>query len=126
MGKKSDIANNENANTEGFAKNPQNINKKGRPKKIYNHIKEMGYHESQIKDVFRELVFYTMAELLALKEDATQPAIVLIVGKNLYKAIKSGKVADVKEILDSIVEKPTQKTKTDFTFTEPITGMEIT
>lgn len=81
----------------------------GRPKKILTHIKDLGYHESEVKDTFKILLFYTINELLALSKDKDQPVIVLIVAKNLYKAAGSGKVSDIKDILESIIEKPTQK-----------------
>ena len=99
-------------NTNGFDKNPQNINKKGRPLKIYNIIKNLGYSKDDFLAVFSELPFYTIPQLkrIAVKKDT--PAIVIVVAMALRKAIESNDYRAIREIIEYTVGKPQQEIKT--------------
>jgi hypothetical protein len=98
--------------TNGLDKNPQNINKKGRPRKLIsetiNELKESGVEEtttSEIKAVYLMLVNLTIAELEQRVKDSKQSALVRIVGK----AILSGKGFEIIEkMLDRTLGKPQQ------------------
>lgn len=95
-------------NTNGFDKNPDNINREGRPKKIYTHIKELGYSADDLKACFGELVFYTLNDLDEIINDESKPAITRIVAKAVKKSVKSGDMREIKDILEHSIGKPTQ------------------
>ena len=98
----------ENINTNGLDKNPQNINKEGRPKKIYTIIKEMGYSADDIKTAFNELGFYQINQLDKVSNDDTKPIIVRIVAKQFKLAYDDGNWNKIKEILEHVIGKPVQ------------------
>ena len=96
-------------NTNGFQNNPQNINKKGRPPKIYNHIKNLGYSKDDILAVFGELPFYTISQLQKIIKKKKTPAIVIVVAMALKNAISTNDYRHIKEIIEHTIGKPNQK-----------------
>lgn len=103
-----DIHNDPKANTNGFDKNPQNIGG-GRPLKIYSILKNKGYSKDDITTAFGELAFYTLNELKAVHKDESKPVITRIVANQFYLALSKGDWNKVKEILEHVIGKPTQK-----------------
>lgn len=93
----------------GFDKNPQNINKKGRPKKIYNYLHEKGYAPSEIRDAFGELAMHTFPELKVIYTDEEQPALFRIVAGQLHAAFKKNDWNKIREIIEQIIGKPFQE-----------------
>ena len=98
----------------GFDKNPDNINREGRPRKLVSDvIKELENQgvkpvtKQEIQDVYMRLINLEMPDLEAKVKDSKQPALVRIVGK----AILSGKGYEVVErMLDRSIGKPDAKT----------------
>lgn len=90
----------------GFDKNPQNINKKGRPKKIYTVIKEMGYNIEDVKTAFAELAFYSLADLKKIHDDETKPIITRIIANQFFQALKKSDWNKIKEILEHVIGRP--------------------
>ena len=107
---KNDIHNDPNANTNGFKENPQNIGK-GRKKKIYTVIKEMGYSADDIKTAFGELAFYSLAELKAVHDDESKPIITRIIANQFFQALSKSDWTKIKEILEHVIGKPKQETE---------------
>jgi hypothetical protein len=101
-------------NVNGFQRNPQNINKNGRPRKLISHVivemEKNGIHETnteQIKSVYLRLMNLTINEIQEKVEDDDEPALTRIVGKEIL----SGKGYDVIErMIDRAIGKPTQQT----------------
>ena len=101
-------------NVNGFQKNPQNINRKGRPRKmIADVIAEMEKQgikaatKADILDIYMRLINMEIPELEQIVKDPTQPVLVRIVAKNIL----SGKGFDVIEkMLDRTIGKAEQKT----------------
>lgn len=97
----------------GFAQNPQNINKKGQPRKtihiVNKELEEMGVSEATPKDIkgcYLRLMNISLGELTEMVNNKDQPSMVRIVGK----AILSGKGFDVIErMLDRSLGKATQE-----------------
>ena len=97
-------------NTNGFQKNPQNINRKGSNRKtiavVNLELEKSGYTPATQKDVidcYMRLINIDLLELAKMINDDSQPAMVRIVGK----AIVSGKGFDVLEkLLDRGIGKP--------------------
>ena len=93
----------------GFDKNPQNINRKGRPRKLITDViaqlEEQGIKPAtkpDIQDIYMRLINVEIPELEQIVKDSTQPVLVRIVGKNVL----SGKGFDIIEkMLDRSIGK---------------------
>ena len=98
----------------GFDKNPQNINRNGRPRKLITDViaqlEEQGIKPAtkpDIQDIYMRLINIEIPELEKIVKDAEQPVLVRIVGKNIL----SGKGFDIIEkMLDRSIGKAEQKT----------------
>jgi hypothetical protein len=101
-------------NTNGFQKNPQNINRNGRPRKLITDViaelEKQGIKAAtkpDIQDIYMRLINVEIPELEQIVKDTTQPVLVRIVGKNVL----SGKGFDIIEkMLDRSIGKAEQKT----------------
>jgi len=101
-------------NTNGFQKNPQNINRNGRPRKliadVIAELEKQGIKAAtkpDIQDIYMRLINVEIPELEQIVKDTTQPVLVRIVGKNVL----SGKGFDIIEkMLDRSIGKAEQKT----------------
>jgi hypothetical protein len=97
---------------QGFEKNPQNINRKGRPRKLISDVnadfENNGVKEATKNDIvscYLRLINLPVDELKQAVEDNKKPALIRIVGK----AILSGKGFEVIEkVLDRAVGKANQ------------------
>lgn len=115
---------NESAKGKGFDKNPQNINRKGQPRKTISSVnlelEALGITEAttnDIKSCYLRLINLDLVELKKKSEDNSQPAMIRIVGK----AILSGKGFDVIEkMLDRSIGKSEQKINLDVTEVKPV------
>lgn len=99
-------------NTNGFQKNKQNINRKGRPRKLISDtIKKMeedGIKETtvqEIKSVYLRLINHSKEELQEVIDDPNQPALNGIVAQNILSG-KGFEVID--KMLDRAIGKATQ------------------
>jgi hypothetical protein len=101
-------------NTNGFQKNPQNINRTGANRKsiasVNVDLESNGYKaasKQDILDCYLRLINIDLKELGTMVKDDEQPAMIRIVGK----AILSGKGFDVIEkVLDRGIGRPDNKT----------------
>jgi hypothetical protein len=103
-GGKNKIHEHENAGKGDFRANPQNIGK-GRKKKIYTVIKELGYSADDIKTAFGELSFYDTESLANLVKDDSKPVIVRIVARQFLEALKKSDWTKIREILEHVIGK---------------------
>ena len=101
-------------NVNGFQKNPQNINRNGRPRKmiadVIAELEKQGIKAAtkpDIQDIYMRLINIEIPELEKIVKDEEQPVLVRIVGKNIL----SGKGFDIIEkMLDRSIGKAEQKT----------------
>ena len=101
-------------NVNGFQKNPQNINRNGRPRKMISDViaelEKQGIKAAtkpDIQDIYMRLINIEIPELEKIVKDEEQPVLVRIVGKNVL----SGKGFDIIEkMLDRSIGKAEQKT----------------
>ena len=101
-------------NVNGFQKNPQNINRNGRPRKMISDViaelEKQGIKAAtkpDIQDIYMRLINIEIPELEQIVKDPKQPVLVRIVGKNIL----SGKGFDIIEkMLDRSIGKAEQKT----------------
>ncbi len=114
-----------NAGKGNFAKNPQNINRKGRPRKmvsgIITELKERGVEKvspADVKEVFLMLINLEKNEIEEISEDEKQPIITKIVSKEML----SGKGFDIIEkMLDRAIGKADENVKHDHSINWNIT-----
>ena|SRR5690606_29880501 len=81
----------------------------GRPKKLYNVLREMGYSKSDVRDATSELFWYTEAELKEVKADKKKPVIVRTIASVILKALAKGDFRYIKELVEQVLGKPQQK-----------------
>ena len=101
-------------NVNGFQKNPQNINRNGRPRKmiadVIAELEKQGIKAAtkpDIQDIYMRMINVEIPELEQIVKDTTQPVLVRIVGKNIL----SGKGFDIIEkMFDRSIGKAEQKT----------------
>ena len=101
-------------NVNGFQKNPQNINRNGRPRKmiadVIAELEKQGIKAAtkpDIQDIYMRMINVEIPELEQIVKDTTQPVLVRIVGKNIL----SGKGFDtIEKMLDRSIGKAEQKT----------------
>lgn len=98
---KGDFGGKRNAN--GLDKNPQNINKKGRPKKLYTVLKESGYSKDDIRAAFMDIGHSTEAEARKVLEDEDQDLIYQVVCKAFLEAKSKGDYKLIREIMDVVL-----------------------
>lgn len=101
-------------NTNGLDKRKGDINRNGRPRKIYTIVKEMGYSKDDLKTVFGELVWYSLNELKSVENDDDKPIILRIVAGQLHEAKKKKDWGKIREILEHHIGKPTQKEEVEY------------
>jgi len=97
--------------TGGFDKNPQNINREGRPRKIYTILKESGYSADDIRIAFGEVAWYNIKDLQALYTNPETPIIIKVVANAYKQAAKNGKFLFIKDILEQFMGKALQKSE---------------
>ena len=107
------MPNPENLIGKGFDKNPENINKNGRPKKIYTILKQMGYSKDDVNTCFGELIWYNEEELNKVFNDPEKPIITQITAKALLESKKSGSVSLIKDVLEQVLGRPNQKVEVE-------------
>lgn len=88
---------------DGFGKYPENINRKGRPLKIYTQLKKLGYSKDDVRAAYGELAFYTEAELKEVLEDDGKPAIAKMVARAFLNAIKKGDYKFIRDIMEVVL-----------------------
>lgn len=102
-----------NAGKGGFRANPQNINRKGRPRKlisdVINELEKEGVKETsteEIRSMYLRLMNYKIDDLEKTVKDNDCPALIRIVGKSIL----SGKGFDVIEkMLDRSIGRSVEK-----------------
>ena len=103
----------------GFDVNPENINRKGRPRKlvaiINKQLKEDGYGlvtKTQIIDAYQTLINLPLSEIRKISTDKTDayPILFVLVAKGLLDNKGS---EYLEKLLDRIIGRPTQSVEID-------------
>lgn len=97
-----------NRGANGLDRNPENINREGRPRKIYSILKEKGYSSDDIKTAFNELAWYKLDELRDVAADPDKPIIAKIIANQFVNAYLKADYYRIKEILEHVIGKPQQ------------------
>lgn len=100
--------------SEGFNKNPENINKKGRPKRLVSHIndelKAEGFEpvtQGQVRDAYLTIINlpFNKIKAMATTESENFPALYKLVAKQM---IGKRSLEMLDKLLDRAIGKPTQ------------------
>ncbi len=84
-------------------------NPNGRPKKIYNLLKQSGYSKDDIRDAFEEIGWQNTDDLKAVLEDETKPVILKVIAKAFLRGAEKGDFRYVSEILTHAIGKPKEQ-----------------
>lgn len=87
----------------------QSGNPNGRPKKIFNLIKESGYSKEDIRDAFDEIGWQTMDDLNEVMLDPNKPVILKVIAKAFLRGADKGDFRYVSEILTHVLGKPKEQ-----------------
>lgn len=101
-------------NTNGLDKNPENINKNGRPRKIYTILKAQGYSKDDFCTAIGELFWYNLGQLQDVHKDEIKPVIIRIISNQLFLALKNGDYGKIKELAEQYLGKPLQKAEVEY------------
>jgi len=112
------VANPKNLIGKGFDKNPNNINRKGRPKRLVSglivELKNKGYEKvttNQINELIELIIGLDRDEIIRLGTDTEQPMYVRIVARKLASTNDKDLFETIEKLLDRGHGKPTQKTE---------------
>jgi len=118
----------ESLNKSNFKAHPENINRKGRPKKVFNQMTEMidSTYKIQITkaqkiQVIERLLEMPVNELTKLSTLSETPAFILCISNAILKDIKAGRINTVETIFDRIFGRPHQSTEIAMTPLKPLT-----
>lgn len=100
-------------NTNGFQKNPQNINRSGANRKLVSSVNKelenMGVKETtaaEIKSIYLRLVNLQIGELEKMVKEKDQPSLVRIIAKNILSD-KGFEI--IEKMFDRAISRPSQK-----------------
>ena len=99
----------------GFDAHPENINRKGAPKKVINRISEITQRDYGIKltksDIYQMIQHCLEMDLKALTkivQERTDPVFMICIATAIMNDIKKGNITTVESIFDRIFGKPVQ------------------
>lgn len=105
-----------------FKKNPKNINKKGRPKKMETVLRELFLDEynfklskSQANDVISSILTKTKSELVELGNKDDVPFWVSLIAKKAVVDHKKGSIELLEKLFDRVHGKPKNESNLDIT-----------
>lgn len=109
------MPNPQNIKGKGFDKNPNNINKKGRPKTVANAIKDLflqDYHfklsNSQANEIIQGLLGKTKDELVELANNKEVPFWITLIAKKAQMDFNAGSIELLEKLFDRVYGKPKQ------------------
>jgi len=99
----------DNIRGKGFDKNPQNINRKGRPLKPVLQMKVEGYKLHEINDTIQAMCSMDLDQLRKIWENPKSTVLERTIAAALRKGIEKGTLQNVETLLDRVYGKPKEK-----------------
>jgi hypothetical protein len=99
----------ENIKGKGFDKNPQNINRAGRPKKYVLSLKKEGYKLTEINDTLEAMVAMSVEELRKVFESDKSTILEKTIAAALRNGLKKGDLGSLETLLNRVYGRPNQK-----------------
>jgi hypothetical protein len=92
-----------------FRANPQNINRKGRPKKPVLTLKIDGYKLHEINDTIQAICSMDMEMLNSIKDNPQSTILERTIASALTKGIEKGQLESIETLLNRVYGKPKEK-----------------
>lgn len=115
----------ENVIGKGFDKNPQNINRKGRPRKWISDIKDKGYTLSEITDAIQVLISLEPDKLKEIKSNATSTALEVSIAAAILKSISKGDLDSIETLITRVYGKPKEKVEQNIQITNRVIKLKF-
>lgn len=96
----------DNIKDKGFDKNPQNINRNGRPKKPVLSMKTEGYKLAEINDTIQAMCSMDLDQLNKLWNNPKATVLEKTLAAALRKGIEKGSLLNVETLLNRVYGKP--------------------
>lgn len=93
----------------GFDKNPQNINRAGRPKKPVLQMKHVGYKLHEINDTIQQMIGMDAEGLMKIWENPKATILERTIASALRKGIEKGNLDGVETLLNRVYGKPKEQ-----------------
>lgn len=93
----------------GFDGNPQNINRKGRPKKPVLMMKHVGYKLYEINDTIQQMIGMDAEGLMKIWENPKATILERTIASALRKGIEKGNLDGVETLLNRVYGKPKEQ-----------------
>ena len=117
-------------NRSGFEKNPQNINRNGRPKLLRNVVKDvflqefnLGLSYSQANEIISGILAMTREELMNVAKNDEAPFWISMIAKKATRDYERGSIHLLEVLMDRVYGKP--KETVDQTVTMPQANIQI-
>lgn len=117
-------------NRAGFDKNPQNINRNGRPKLLKNVVKDvflqefnLGLSHSQANEIISGILAMTREELMNVAKNDQAPFWISMIAKKATRDYERGSIHLLEVLMDRVYGKP--KETVDQTVTMPQANIQI-
>ena len=117
-------------NRSGFEKNPQNINRNGRPKLLRNVVKDvflqefnLGLSHSQANEIISGILAMTREELMNVAKNDEAPFWISMIAKKATRDYERGSIHLLEVLMERVYGKP--KETVDQTVTMPQANIQI-
>lgn len=98
----------DNIKDKGFDKRPENINRKGRPRKVALQLKSQGYTLFEINDTIQAMCSMNIQELKKVYENTNSSILEKTIAAALQKGLQKGNLESIETLLNRVYGKPRQ------------------
>lgn len=109
----------------GFNKNPQNINRKGRPRKWISEMKDQGYSLSEVTDAIQVLISFEPEKLQEIKSNPKSTVLEVTIASAILKSIQKGDLDSIETLLTRVFGKPKEKIEQDINITNHVIKLKF-
>ena len=102
--------------------NPQNINKKGRPRKFTTKLKEYGYARCEINDTIQTMLAMNMDEIKDVENHPMATALEKTIAVAILKSIGKGSLFSIETLLSRAFGQPKQEVEQTILAEQPLFG----
>jgi hypothetical protein len=103
------MPNAENLKGKGFKDRPQNINRKGRPRKYVCSLIKDGYRLSEVNDTIQAMISMNMDELKEVWDNPKATILEKTIANALRKSMDRGQMESIETLLTRLYGKPKEK-----------------
>lgn len=115
----------ENLIGKGFDKRPENINRKGRPRKWISEMKDQGYSLSEVTDAIQVLISLDVEKLQEVKSNPKSTVLEITIASAIMKSIQKGELDSIETLLTRVFGKPKDTIQADIKVTNQIIKLKF-